>query len=345
MKKFEKKTLSRLAGVLFLAAFAIGGCNTVKDAIELAIGVDRKPIDISRTGVNAFANDNRFGTIAGQYREVRDTLGLKYVRVLFDWNGGVQAGPNTSPDFGFYDELANAIPAGVDAIMVVTGLPPWMADSANWIDGNPRKTFVERWVKPVAQRYRNNSRIIGYEVWNEPNDSANPENDILGLTNNPGNFLELLAMASQVVEANGNKLMINGATTSINQNFPDSLDYNQALKDGGVEDLIDVFAIHYYGKQYEKVVQGGGIADLLGSFSKPIWITESGAQGVNSQLAYVEEAWTFLRDKIPGIDRIYYYQFTEATPPATTYGLKNLDSTLGVSDLYVNLRDRHAAGE
>jgi hypothetical protein len=87
-------------------------------------------------------------------------------------------------------------------------------------------------------------------------------------------------------------------------------------------------------------VRGGGVADFLNGLPKPIWITESGAQGVNSQLEYGERVWPFLTDKIPGIERIYQYQFAEATPADVTYGLRNLSGDLPVSDLYVHLRDR-----
>jgi hypothetical protein len=78
----------------------------------------------------------------------------------------------------------------------------------------------------------------------------------------------------------------------------------------------------------------------MNQINKPIWITESGAQGINSQLAYGQRTWPLLRETVAKIARIYIYQFTESTDAQTTYGLKNLTPGLTVSDLYINLRDR-----
>ena len=85
---------------------------------------------------------------------------------------------------------------------------------------------------------------------------------------------------------------------------------------------MDVWAIHYYGEQFERVITSDGVADFLNGVGRPIWITESGQMGIDKQLAYVETAWPFLRDKIPGIDRIYYYQFASNQPASTAFGLK-----------------------
>lgn len=151
----------------------------------------------------------------------------------------------------------------------------------------------------------------------------------------------MLALANSVAkDAAPGKLLLNAATTAINQNFPETRDYNRAMRDAGAVDLVDVWAVHYYGKQYENVIRSGGVADFLNGLNKPVWITESGAQGVNNQLAYAEEVWPYLQEHIDRLERIYYYQFTEATPPDTTYGLRNLSASMPVSDLYTYLRDR-----
>lgn len=311
------------------------------DILDVLDKVPRKTIDASKLGANAFCNDSRFGSISGQMKEVKNTLRLNYVRVLFAWNDQVQPTPSSRPNFSFYDDIVQAIPQGSDALVLITGVPSWMNNPANWLDGNPRKTFVEYWVKKVVGRYRNEPRIVGWEIWNEPNYEPNPENTTLGLTTEPENFAELLALAQNAAKdlAPG-KLVVSGSTTAINQNYPDTLNYNRRMRDAGVKGMVDVWGIHYYGRQFENVVRGGGVADFLNGLSKVIWVTESGAQGVNSQLAYGEQVFPFLIDKIPGVERIYYYQFTEASPYDVTYGLRNLDPAFPVSDLYVWLRDR-----
>jgi hypothetical protein len=322
---------------------AMSACNSgsLGDALDLADGIARKDIDASKLGVNAFANDARFGTISQQFREVHDTLRLNYVRILFAWNDQVQPTPGAQPNFSFYDDVLAGIPSGVDALVVITGVPSWVSNSANWVEGNPRTTFVESWVRKVVQRYRNNPRIVGWEIWNEPNMVADPDTTTLDIGVNPVNYVELLARAYSVAKSIApSKLVLNGATTAINQNYSETLEYNEQMRDAGAQQFLDKWAIHYYGKQYENVQRSGGVKDFLNGLTRGVWITESGAQGVNDQLAYGEQAWPFLLDEIPGIERIYIYQFTEATPSDVTYGLKNLDSSFPVSDLYIWLRDR-----
>lgn len=326
----------------FLLALLVSvGCNAKERIEELidVIEVDRKPIDISKTGVNAFANDGRFGSIRSQLNEVHSTLGLGFIRILFAWNDEIQSSPSDDPNFALYDAIADAIPDGVDAMAVLTDVPSWMSNSENWIDGDPRKTFAEKWVKIVAKRYAGNSKISSFEIWNEPNMPGRRDNSILGLETDPGAFVALLSFSSSAVKSIApNKRIVSGATTAINQNFPDTLNYNKAAQDLGAEGVVDIWGVHYYGRQYERVVTENGVADFLNGLSKPIWITESGAQGVNNQLAYVEQTWPFLSEKIPGIRRFFYYQFTEATSPEQTYGLRNLSSDFPVSDLYLYLK-------
>ena len=331
-------SLIAISGVACNASDAIDDAEDVVDVID---GVPRKQIDTSRTGVNAFANERFAGSICQQYREVKNTLGLRYVRVLFSWNNSIQSSPGAAPFMGFYDDIANCIPSGVDALVVLTGVPSWMNDSANWIDGNPRKTFVERWVKVVANRYKGNGRIIGYQIGNEPNNAEFTENLTLDLVESSDNFFELVAMgASAVKSIDGSKLVLNGATTGISQRFPDTLNYNKRLRDAGIYDVVDVFAIHYYGSNFEKFVLD--VKDFLRGVSRPIWVTESGKAGFNSQLEYVERVWPFIRENVSGIDRIYYYKFAESVPADVAFGLRNPDGSFPVSDLYIHLRDRAA---
>lgn len=331
---------------LFLAFIVLSiGCSSsdVEDAIDIIDGIPRKTIDTSIMGVNAFANDGRFGSISDQYLEVRDTLRLNYVRVLFGWDDNVQPTPGSALNFSFYDAIADSIPAGVEALVVLRGVPSWMNNPANWTNGNPRTTFVEQWVRPCIERYGNRGRLVAFQIWNEPNmpSSSNPDNGLLDFENNPGNYLEMLAASYSVIkDVAPNKLVVMAATTAINQNFPGSLDYNKNLDALGAQAFTDVWAIHYYGQQFENVVRSGGVAPFLNAIARPIWITESGAQGVNNQLAYVEQAWPYLTEKIPGIQRIFQYQFTEASPSDVSYGLRTLDPAFPVSDLYVYLRDR-----
>lgn len=301
----------------------------------------RRPIPYALLGINAFVNDRRFGTIQAQFREAASTLGLRKFRVLFHWNDQIQPRPSAQPDFRFYDEIARSLPRGTEALIILTGTPSWMNDPRNWIDNNPRKTFNELWVKKVVGRYKSRRRITAFQIWNEPNSPSFPENTTLQVLSSPENYVELLALGHSTVKSIApTKLVINGATTAIAQNFPSTLNYNKDMVSAGALNFTDAYAIHYYGKNVERVLLPGGVADFLNGIPKAIWVTESGAQGINKQAEYAERIFPFLKQRIPAIAQIYLYQFTEATPAATTYGLRNLTPGRSVSDLYIKVRDR-----
>ena len=301
----------------------------------------RKSIPTNMMGVNAFANDPRFGSVRQQYAEVKGTLRLKYVRVLFAWNDQVQPTPSSPINFSFYDDIASHIPRGTEALVVLTGIPSWMRSSSNWIDGDPRKTFVELWVKPVVTRYASRSRLKAWQIWNEPNMTSDPHNTTLGLASSPANYVHLASLARDTIRSIApTRKVVSAATTAINQNYPRSLNYNKEMKSAGLEAAVDIWAVHYYGAQPENVIRPQGVGSFLKGVSLPLWVTESGKMGTTKQREYVERIWPFLRSEIPGIKRLYYYQFTEATPANSTYGLRNLTQGRTVSDLYIYLRDR-----
>ncbi len=340
-----RKIVASVTCSLIFTAVLVTGCNSdvvnqARDAIDISDGVPRKDIDRTKLGVNAFFNERSFGAISTQYAEIRQTLGIKHIRALLAWNDAVQGSAAGAQNLSFYDAIVEGAPNGVDVLIILTDVPRWMANPAAWVDGNPRTTFVKRWVEPIVTRYAANPRVVGFQIWNEPNAAGRFDNSVLELDTNAVNYLELLAQSHAAIKriAPG-KLVLNAATTAINQNYPSTLDYNRALRDNGVLNFIDVFAIHYYGRQYENVVRNGGVQDFLGSMGNRIWVTESGAQGVTEQLKYVEQTWPFLSERIPAIERFYYYQMYETGDPATSYGLKNGSATQPISDLYVWLRD------
>ena len=279
------------------------------------------------------------GSTCAQYEEIKNTLGLKFVRVLFNWDDNVQPTPDASLNFSFYDQIISCIPSGVDALVILTNTPSWMSNSANWVQGNPRLTFARKWAKQVAQRYAGNSKIRAYQVWNEPNNPAFSVNSRIQVLNSPENYIELVSLSSNLIkDADPGRTVVSGATTAIAQNYPDTLNYNKSLVNGGILSAVDIYGIHYYGTNLEAFVDG--VRDFLNGVSKPIWVTESGRQGVNNQLAYAEKIWPYLRENVSGIGRIYYYRFAENTPADVSYGLRTPDSGFPVSDLYIALRDR-----
>ena len=113
--------------------------------------------------------------------------------------------------------------------------------------------FVEQWVKPTVSRYAGNGKIVGYQVWNEPNNADFPENNVIDVLTTPLNFLELISLAYDAIKGiDGGKLVLNGSTTSIAQKFPTTFSYNKDLVDAGITSVVDRFAIHYYGNNHRQ---------------------------------------------------------------------------------------------
>ncbi len=165
------KNLKLIVKLSILFAFVtINACSDAKDLIDLAVSPPgRKPIQKELVGVNNFfVNQNQFGSIDSQYQDIRQNLGVKFIRVLFAWSNEVQPTPGSSPNYSFYDEIAAKAPADVDLLVVIAHTPTWFTNTANWVDSNPRKAWIEQWLKPTIARYRNNPRIIGFEIPKSP---------------------------------------------------------------------------------------------------------------------------------------------------------------------------------
>lgn len=330
----------RILSLIFLAGMTCIGCdsaNDIEDAIDTGLNPpSRKRIDVSRTGVqNFFLSQNVFGSVSAQFRDIQ-RLHLHYVRILVAWTDGTQPSPSAPLNLGFTDQILSNIPAGVDVLVTLAHTPSWFTNPVNWKGKNAREAYVEQFVRPIVNRYKGRRGIIGWEIFNEPNDISVASDASLELIQ-PANYLELLRLSFQSIrQIDPGKLVVMAASLPINQDWDDNISYNRALRDLGATNFTDVWNIHYYGKQYERV---GQIAGFLNSLGKPIWISESGVQGPNNQLAYVEEVWPFLDENIQNIDRFYYYQYSSTDPVNSNYGLRTNDPNFPVSDLYIYLRD------
>lgn len=331
------KLLPLLTTLICVNCFAEPLKSQTESHTRLIEILPRKEINIQTTGINAFANQPEFGTPAAQFQEISETLHIKDLRLLFAWTDAVQPSPQDRLDHNFNDELIRSLPAGSRALIVISNLPSWMSNSANWIGGDPRLTFLRKWIRPVIRRYRRKRKIVGFQIFNEPNNPSFSESTTLETLNSPENYIDLLSKAHRFIKRRAKKkLVVGAATTSIFQNFPETLEYNQALLDLGIENYLDVFAIHVYGSSMERYFLG--IEDFLRSLSKPIWVTESGQRGYLEQLEYVQRVWPFLEEEL-GIERFYFYRFAESASASESWGLKNSTPATPVSDLYVHLRD------
>ena len=136
MKTNRIRNLVYILMITLLLGCKASDVEDVIDNTDIVTGVERKPIDTQRLGVNAFVNDSRYGSIQGQFLEVRDQLKLSFVRVLFNWDSNVQPTPTSEINFSFYDDIVAALQNGVDALVVVTGLPNWMSDTLYLVHPN-----------------------------------------------------------------------------------------------------------------------------------------------------------------------------------------------------------------
>lgn len=163
----------------------------------------------------------------------------------------------------------------------------------------------------------------------------------MGVSDSPENYYQMLKTGAKFLRKRAKKLkVIPAATTSIFQNFPDTLQYNQKLQELGMQKWVDVWAIHLYGTNFEQMYFGVG--SFLNSLNMPIWVTESGRPGVSRQLNYAQKWWPFLESEIPNTQRIYHYRYSEDTNSEETYALKNHSSSSPTSDLYNHLKDTYS---
>lgn len=324
--------------IFLLACFALQGCID-KEKIEAVINEPRrKQIPLGRLGLNAFFNDERFGSVRSQVNDVTQNLKFRKLRLLLRWDDNAHPVPGLEPNFAFLDTVLSKIPRGTEILLVTTGIPSWMRDPQNWYNNNPRESFIRFWLNPLLDEISKYDIVKAIQVWNEPNDRSAIENSVMGF-NSPSNYYEMLVLAKDLFEKKRiRKELINAATTAINQKSNDALEYNKRLISLGAHNLVDKWAIHFYGKQFDRVFTRGGVKDVLSRTRKAIIITESGEKGINKQLDYAERVWPFLIESLGNIELIYIYTYTEDAPAESTYGLRNLSKN-PFSDLYLKLLD------
>ena len=294
----------------------------------------QKDINIDKMGLNAFYNDPAFGTMREQSKEIREVLGIRSVRILFHWDEHIQKAEHMPINWSFIQDVVDAIPEGMDALMVVNGVPKWLEE----YPGNKKQAFYDMF-KRVCYKFKDNPKIVGYQVWNEPNIPEAEKNEVMGWKNDPAEYVQLVKKCYEISkEIDKNKAIVSAATTSINQNYPKTLEYNKKMVENGILDVIDCYGLHWYGESFELLHRPNGILEFLKSFKKQIWMTESGEEGLGKQKKYVRRAWPYLRKLLSHrLHRIYYYIYYGGD-----FGLKQKDGEeIRVSDLLVYLQEKN----
>jgi len=316
----------------------LSGCKLKDDVEDLIEKPPPRPIPLERLGLNSFFNDEIFGSLSYQVQDIFKGLKIRRLRLLKRWDDIASPSPSSPPDFTFLKTVLETLPSSADVLLVTTGIPKWMERPENWIDANPRRTFIEKWFIPLLGFLKNYPVVRSIQVWNEPNDSGAIENKVMRFDIEE-NYLELCWLARRELGRAGlNLRLLNGATTAINQRGNSPLKYNRKLVSLGLRDLIDVFAIHFYGTQLQEFVKNDGVREFLRKLNMEIWVTESGERGVSKQLDYASRYWPYLIREVSTVKRIYIYTYAERESPARTYGLRNPSSEAPYSDLYLYLR-------
>lgn len=292
-----------------------------------------KSIDVSKLGVNAFYNDVRYGSIPSQALEIHNSLNIKFQRVLFVWNDDTHKNQDAEINFAHIRKVVDSQPEGAKLLVVVYGVPDWAVT-------NGANAFVEMF-RQLCLEFKDNPTVEGYQIWNEPEMESVDFNHKMQVVDSPVNYFNLLGECYKISKmVDPDKIVTNAATRSINQNFPKPLEYNKRLVSLGIENIVDVYSIHWYGEQFEKLYQPPGILDFLNKLNKPIWMTESGESGL-SQLKYCSTTWPYLFKKIKKLERVYHYIYHEASDANIQFGMKAfVNGELDVSDLFVYLLNK-----
>lgn len=286
-------------------------------------------------GLNAFFNTKLFnGSLSEQSNDIRNELGVKHVRVLFHWDNSIQNDKRSKCFFGFYDDILKNLEDDMQALVVLTGVPDWVEN-----EEDKHACFI-KYCSEVMERYKDEEKIIGYQIGNEPNSSSFPENVILDLVRNPRNYVRLLHDAYFACkEINYNKKIVSAATTSIVQNYPDTLDYNKEMHKSELWPCCDYIGVHYYGdRDFINFYRPNGIYSFLKGIDFPIWITEIGEEKFNNHLKYARTVIPHLFKKLPNLERIYWYQY-DGNGVTERFGIRN-SLTDAISGLYNYLRNK-----
>jgi hypothetical protein len=206
-------------------------------------------------------------------------LGADTVRVVVPWDYLQTVGPGEITPYvaGVFDRLmAVAHQEHLRVVASVVGTPCWASTAPHNADGSCSPSVNARIFPPthasdfqavmkqIADRW--GDRIVGYEVWNEPNHP--------GFWNGtPAQYVELVRAAHDGVKASAHPdapIVAGGLSGS-------DTAYLQKLYDNGVDRWSDAISIHPYSIRWEL-----GMASPLWERAGDIWSFASGVPAVHT---------------------------------------------------------------
>jgi cellulase (glycosyl hydrolase family 5) len=212
--------------------------------------------------------------------------GAKHVRVFASWRMlESQRGRFETHIIAGYDDLANRLKAmGIGVYFVVTQTPAWATASGAQNAAPPPGPYAD-FLRRLAERYK--GRVMGYEVWNEPNDVVFWQG---GAT--PATYTALLRPAYAAVKAADPAAKV-GVAGLIGNDYK----YLEGMYQAGAKGSFDFVGIHTDGqcgftdpREAARDVDGRisrwsftGYREVRATMlahgdPKPIWMTEIGWQ-------------------------------------------------------------------
>lgn len=80
----------------------------------------------------------------------------------------------------------------------------------------------------------------------------------------------------------------------------------QKMIEAGLEHVCDVVAFHVYGTRF--------LDRLAGLTEKPVWVTESGAEGISRHLEWLTTTFDEIRNGLPTLEQIYWFDLYDRQP-------------------------------
>ena len=307
----------------------------LKLILVLVFKPSKKDLPIDKMGVNCFFNVPELGSVQEQERDINENLNINKIRILCNWDNASQYSKDAAPNLSFTDNVLNNLQLDSEIIMVIASCPTWLED----IDPAKRIDYFISFCESVMSKYKDNPRVVGYQIGNEPNSPGFPSNRVLDFLN-PDNYLLALARAYRFEkELGGSKLILLAATTSIVQSYRDTIEYNERLLSQNVEKFCDVYCIHYYGdRSFVNFMRPNGAYQFMKRIKRHIWITEIGENSFNKHVDYARVVIPYLLKTIPNIKRLYWYQY-DGAGSTESFGLKNANGAL--SRLYAYISNKN----
>jgi polysaccharide biosynthesis protein PslG len=315
--RFGWLTASLLSGVLLLALAASAGATALdslsldlkhrwvaataghtQPAVDLGPAVATVAASPNPLGVNVFLEQEPEPAVRQRSLELLRAAGVGWIRQQLPWEQvePTASGSYVDPVYGgstwekFDDIVDRANALGIQVVLRVDTSPRWALPAGASNGESPPLDDQDYWdfLTTVATRYR--GRVLGYQIWNEPNLSI----EWGGQPPNAADYDRLLAGAADHIHAaDPNAVVLMAAlapTLTEDASAQNELVYLQQLYDIGIPSSVDALAVQAYG------LRGGPddpridrsdvtfsrpelVRQLMvrnGDAARPIWATEVG---------------------------------------------------------------------